>query len=274
MHVRKITSLTMLVSFLLLVLTSVVLYIVPHGRVAYWADWRLWGLSKTQWGDLHINLGFLFLLAGLLHLYYNWRPIVAYLRARRRSFGSGDAWAALLLCLAVGFGTYWRVPPLSSVLDLSERIKEAAAERYGEPPYGHAELSSIRVLSRQTGLDLERAMALLREGGVRVESEDQRLLDVARANGLSPKDVFAIMAPAKADQGAAGLPAAPPPGVGRKRLAEICDAYGLDLDSILAGLAAQGIRAEPDLSLKEIGAANDLDPHALYEILHALATDR
>jgi hypothetical protein len=25
--------------------------------VAYWADWRLWGLTKTDCGNIHINLG-------------------------------------------------------------------------------------------------------------------------------------------------------------------------------------------------------------------------
>ena len=51
MKMRKITSLTAALSFLLMVLTSIILYIVPQGRVAYWADWRLWGLSKTDWGN-------------------------------------------------------------------------------------------------------------------------------------------------------------------------------------------------------------------------------
>lgn len=47
---RKITSLTGLLSFLITLLTSVILYVVPEGRVAYWADWHLLGLTKTQWG--------------------------------------------------------------------------------------------------------------------------------------------------------------------------------------------------------------------------------
>ena len=54
MKIRKITSLTALVSFLLLILNSVILYIVPQGRVAYWSDWHLWGLNKTEWGNQHI----------------------------------------------------------------------------------------------------------------------------------------------------------------------------------------------------------------------------
>ena len=85
MKLRKITSLTMLVSFVFCILTSVVLYILPHGRVAYWADWSLWGLSKTEWDGLHINLGVLLLLAGLLHIYYNWKPITAYLKDKTRN---------------------------------------------------------------------------------------------------------------------------------------------------------------------------------------------
>jgi len=79
MKLRKITSLTMFLSFLLLIVTSIVLYVVPHGRIAYWSDWRFMGLTKTLWGDVHINLGVLFLVSGLLHLYYNWKPMVTYM---------------------------------------------------------------------------------------------------------------------------------------------------------------------------------------------------
>lgn len=67
MNLRRTASLTALVSFVLEIVTSVILYIVPHGRVAYWSDWRMWGLSRTQWADLHINLGVLFLIAVVIH---------------------------------------------------------------------------------------------------------------------------------------------------------------------------------------------------------------
>jgi ABC-type Fe3+-siderophore transport system permease subunit len=84
MSMRKITSLTATLSFVLTVTTSIILYIVPQGRVAYWSDWRMWGLTKTQWGDVHINVGLLFLLALFLHIYYNWKPLMAYLKDRSK----------------------------------------------------------------------------------------------------------------------------------------------------------------------------------------------
>ena len=68
MNMRKTTSLTALLSFILLMITIVVLYIVPQGRVAYWADWHLWEMGKEKWGNLHINFGLLFLLSVFLHV--------------------------------------------------------------------------------------------------------------------------------------------------------------------------------------------------------------
>ena len=63
MNIRRMTSLTAALSFIILFVTIVVLYIVPQGRVAYWADWRLWGMTKEQWGNIHLNIGLLFLLS-------------------------------------------------------------------------------------------------------------------------------------------------------------------------------------------------------------------
>jgi len=52
-----------------MLLTSIILFIVSQGRVAYWPGWRLWGLTKTDWGNIHINLGLLLLIALFLHIY-------------------------------------------------------------------------------------------------------------------------------------------------------------------------------------------------------------
>jgi len=63
MKIRRITSLTALLSFSFMILTAIILYIVPPGRVAYWSDWHPWGLSKTQWSNIHIILGLLLLIS-------------------------------------------------------------------------------------------------------------------------------------------------------------------------------------------------------------------
>lgn len=273
MHLRKIASLTALISFVLEMLTSVILYIVPQGRVAYWSDWRLWGLSKTQWGSLHVNLGLLFLIAICLHIYYNWNPIVAYLKnkgAELRVF-TKDFTVALLLTLVFSLGTYWELPPFSTIISIGEQIKEAAAKKYGEPPYGHAELSSLLTFSKKVELDLDASLTRLAAAKIRVTDPGQSIADIARMNNLNPKAVYqAMLPPEQAGQGKT-LPTSPPAGFGKKSLADICQAYNLDIKAVLQGFADRRITAREAMSIKEIAAENNTSPMDIFELLRQVA---
>ena len=277
MKLRTITSLTLLLSLGLVILTSLIMFIVPQGRVAYWSDWRLWGLSKTQWSELHLTFGLLMLLAALLHIYYNWKPILNYLKNKAKkvtgwntSFG-----IALLLCVCVAAGTYFQVPPLYSIIQLSESIKDSAAATYGEPPYGHAELSSLKMLAQKQDLDLEKSLALLRSSGLTVKSSKQTIVDIARQNKITPQQVYEVIKPARTT-GLSGskrtFPESPPPGFGSNTLSEICAAYDCDPDTIRQALAVHGIKAQPDQSLKTIAADHELRPMAVFEMIRAAVT--
>lgn len=267
MNIRKTTSLTALLSFLLMLLTSIILYIVPQGRVAYWADWRLWGLSKTQWTDIHINLGLVFLIALVLHIYYNWKPITAYLknRARRLTVFTPDFNVALLLVAAAVAGTYFHVPPFSTVLAVNESIKDRAARRYGEPPYGHAELSTLKTFSAKTQLDLKKGMALLKDAGISGVAPDKTVGAIAKENGMPPQAIYSIMKPAQRREDAGrGMPTSPAPGTGARPLADVAAEYQLNLKAVLRLLQDAGITAEAGWSLKEIASKNDMSPVDVY----------
>ncbi len=238
---------TMFISFILLVLTSVILYIVPQGRVAYWADWHLWGLSKTEWGNQHINLGFLFLFAGLLHIYYNWRPITAYMknRARELKVFTLSFNVAMLLTLVIGVGTYFEVPPMSSVIDLGDSFKDAAAIKYGEPPYGHAELSSLKLFSKKQDVDLDQAMDLLKTAGIQFSDSKETLAVIAAENKLSPQAIYQIIKPAvrkKAAGSTESFPDSPMSGFGNMTLAAVCSEYNLIFHDIRRGLQEKNVK--------------------------------
>ena len=273
MNLRKITSLTALLSFVCMVVTSLILYIVPQGRVAYWADWTLLGLDKTQWGDLHINMGLLFLLSIGLHIYYNWKVILAYLKdkARNVKIFTPDFNAAFVLTLVILAGTLLAVPPFNWPLLLNTHLKDAAAVKYGEPPYGHAELSPLDQLARKTGLVLPEAVAALKDAGIRFDSEQDTLQAIARQNQRSPQDIFGLMQGAAAAASAPGLPVDPPPGMGKKTLMAICQTYALPIDAITGVLEGRGLKVQPELTLKEIGVNNGISPMAVYDAIREAA---
>ncbi|MGD9365051.1 MAG: DUF4405 domain-containing protein [Desulfobacteraceae bacterium] len=269
---RKVTSLTALWSFGLLVLTSVILYIVPAGRVAYWADWHLWGLTKTQWGDLHINLGVLFLAAMGMHIYLNWSSIVAYMKTKAKSLRifTPDFNAAMVITMIVALGTYWELPPFSTVIAFSQSIKDSAAEKYGEPPYGHAELSSLKTLNARMGWDQEVSLERLARQGIRVDGPQQTLQAIAALNDMTPQQVYMAMQPEETPGRRAQLPDMPPAGIGRRSLADICQEYQLNIPELMRKLKDHQIAAAADQPLKEIAVEHQMAPQDLYDLVKRL----
>jgi hypothetical protein len=273
---RKITSLTALLSFLLLLLNSIVLYIAPHGRIAYWADWRFWGLSKTVWGNQHVIIGVLFLLAILLHTYYNWKPIVAYLKnkARQVRIFTREFNIALLLVVVCTIGAYAEIVPFTWVLTFSESIKEAAAREYGEPPYGRAELSSLKAFSAKMGMDSAAGLTRLREAGLQIGNDEETLLAIAKRNNTSPQQLYLLMKPEVTSGEVKVMPEAPAAGFGNRRLDEVCREYGLNPSAVLEKLAGERILATLEATIKQIAEQNKITPLDVFTALRKVVTEK
>ncbi|WP_319523948.1 DUF4405 domain-containing protein [uncultured Desulfosarcina sp.] len=280
MNIRKATSLTAALSFVLMLLTSIILFIVPHGRVAYWANWKLWGLTKTDWGDIHINLGFLFLISLLLHIYYNWKPLVAYLKnkAKQLTVFTPEFNVAALITIACIVGTYFSMPPFSWVIDLNGQVKDNGTAKYGEPPYGHAELSSLQIFAKKMNLDLDKSMQMLEAAGYPAANADMSLQAIADQYNRSPQQIYEIFKTAaivlpSPGKSASLLPEDPQPGTGNLTLDQFCTRHGLDLAKVIQGLAGRGIETSGELTLKEIASRSQTSPTDIYERIKAIVRE-
>jgi hypothetical protein len=272
---RKITSLTSLISFLMIIATFLVLYIVPQGRIANWADWRLMGLSKVQWTSIHINMGTLFLIAILFHIYFNWTPIVNYLKNRKKelTFMNKEFGISMIICVIFSLGTYLELPPFSSYLGVSESIKEQAAKEYGNPPYGHAELSSLKSFTKKVNIDLDKSMVLLNENGIRFENDKETLLSIAAKNNVSPQAIYNTILPAKVRSAKPGLPDDHPAGLGKLTLSDLCAKYNLNIQKVITGLKQTGLNVNKSIVLKDIAQTYNISPFEIYEKIQVIYKD-
>lgn len=267
---RKITSLTSFLTFIITLVTSVVLYIVPHGRVANWADWTFWGMSKDDWGATHTTVGTLFCLALLFHTWLNWKPIMSYMKNRARELVvmTTPMIISLALTIFVFVGTLMGLPPMQQLLDYSTEIKESAIETYGNPPYGHAEDSSLKKFCGYLGFDLAEAVAALEKAGYTLDKGEQSVIkDIADTRQASPQQVFDDIRSALGGDPFSSLPATPPEGLGKLKLTDLCVSFGLDLNEAMARLEAKSFAPAPDLSIKEIAAKAKMDPRDVYTAL-------
>lgn len=272
---RKITSLTLIIAGFIEIVTSVILYIVPAGRVAYWADYKFFGLSKTEWGNIHITVGTLLLVVAFFHIYFNWRPLMAYIKNRTKKITlfTKSFNIALLISIYVTIGTLYNLPPMNYVLELGEYFSDTANEKYGEPPYGHAELSSFKMFCSKTNLDFEKAVGLLNVAGIKSKGPEEPIGELAKNNGISPQQLYDVIKSASNIQvsGVAVFPENPSSGFGSKTIKDICQIYALPLDKVVSALQKTGFTLNKDDTVKEIGSNNGSNPMAIFEIIKDIA---
>ncbi len=192
---RAMTSVLLTGTSLVLLVSGLVLFVSPPGRVANWSDWRLAGLTKHDWSGLHVWFATVFLVVATFHLIFNIRPLLNDFRSRRtRRFGFRWEWAvALLLCALVYGGTRLGWAPFSTLLAFNERVKRSWEDSRARAPIPHAELLTLKELSEQAGVPYETASERLENRGAKSVRPDIVVADFASTNALTPQRVFELI---------------------------------------------------------------------------------
>jgi len=207
MKIRRVISLTVFLSFFFLALSGLMLFLSPQGRVAYWAGWSLFGLSKEEYSAVHTTFMILFLVTGIWHIVLNWKPIMGYMKDRSRKIRVLTPESSVAMALGAAFllGPLFRVPPFAQFLDAGEDIKGYWEAMQGSPPWGHAEETRLDAFCRRIVdfqrwegdgpiiVDCDEAEAALVAAGMEVEGQTQRILEIAQANRTTPQVIAEIV---------------------------------------------------------------------------------
>ena len=277
---RTFTSLCSLVGFILLCLTGIILYIEPHGRVAYWTKWSFLGLEKDQWGNTHVFSGLLFLVAGGFHLYYNWKLLLKYLSSKIETTlrYKRELVISSLIFFWIVVSGIWSLPPLAYVSDLGETIKSSwVISPELEPPFGHAELVSLKTFCKKQRIPLDQAMAELRKAGFKVNSPSETLAKIASSKGTSGMGVYTVIEKLeskpeamksgtvwthdKIEETFAGT------GVGRKTFGQIIEDLALDTETVRKRLKKINISVNDDDKIKDLADRHNTTPIKILTLI-------
>jgi hypothetical protein len=263
---RAFISVTTAAAFLAMVISGVVLFITPPGRIANWTGWTIWSVTKEEWGGLHIWFSVIFVTASFLHLYLNWRSFVSYFRGKmRRALALRVEWAvALLLCVGGGGATLGKVKPFSSFLAWQEGIKNSWETPAKRSPVPHAELLSLSALAKtMEGISADAMMKNLRAAGIEVASAEAVLGDLAKKAGRPAIQVFEIATGQSGGGGSGGGGG----GMGQMTLEQYCGQMNMKVEDAIQKLRARGFKAEGGMTMREIAVSGGVMPPALRGIL-------
>ena len=219
------------------------------------------GFTKEEWAGIHTIFVALFLISGILHLFYfNWRVFWSYIKLKTRKglhYKRELVWS-LLLFAVISISSVWKIPPIYSLVILGENIKAGYESPQNEPPIPHAEELSLREFAHQVlKIEPEAFFEELSKAGFAPDSLEQTIGDLANKYNISPRVIFGLFQAAKTDNSHTEQPS----GYGQKSLTQICDELGIDMKTAEERLQAAGItKVESQLTLKQIADEHKMKP--------------
>jgi magnesium-transporting ATPase (P-type) len=271
---KSFISFGMFFAFFMLVITGLVLYITPPGRVAKWVNWEFLGFSKTQWQEQHTMFSYTFLVLTVFHIFtMNWKVFWSYIKKRKsEGFHRKKEFAAgVVLFLVVFFGTLFYVPPFKNVIDLGEHFTDSWEKKSEKAPMAHTEELSINDLSQKlVKLSPSDITKKLESKGINVRDNDQTLKEIGEENNKSPMEIYNMISEKEEirKEGPGNIRGGG--GIGKKTLKEIADQIDVSVSVLTEKLKNAGIEAGPQDSLKDIANREGKMAHDLIEILNKI----
>ncbi|XPV68701.1 MAG: DUF4405 domain-containing protein [Halarcobacter sp.] len=265
MSIKKITSLTMLLTMVIMTYTGIMLFIAPPGRVANWADWQIIGLSKEQYAQVHSTFMVLFIVFTLLHIYYNFKPMLSYMKnqAKQLVVFTKDMIISFLLVGIFLMGTLYNFSPFSDFLRMGDTIKNSWEKEYGTAPYSHAELDSLDKFSKKLGFDMIKVNEVLNSNNIEF-LPSQSLIQISKNNKISPQFIYNILRK-NLDKENKLIPLT---GLGKKTVKEVAQTLNISFQEFKKQLNLLGIKnIEEDKKFKELLEEYDMSPMAVMQKL-------
>jgi len=124
----------MLYSFLIMVVSGVMLFISPFGRLSMMIKWEMLGLGKMEYQALHLIFMLIFTIAGLLHIFFNFKAIKNYLKNKSKKVVVFTSTNIIAILITAGFfyATVKHVEPLESFVKMNKSFNDYWIKDYKE----------------------------------------------------------------------------------------------------------------------------------------------
>ena len=163
-QLRGFTSILLSLSFIVVVATGLVLWL-SHSPQTF-------GIGKGVWKHTHIFTSLLMLIAGLIHLWLNWKVLWSYLWNKT----AGGLNQTRELALAVIVMAVVLVPGFFG--------------GHGMPPMDKI---SVKDIAARSGQSTENFVSNLEKEGIKVHNPADPLTEVAEHNKITVEKLFAVI---------------------------------------------------------------------------------
>lgn len=193
---QSFISIGLLLSFIIMLISGLVLYIAPEGSLSRWIGWDVLNLTKSQWEKQHTVFSFLFVIFSFLHiLLINWDLLISYFVPGKMAFKSyKELIIAFAIILLVFVGTLTNLNPFKFITSLGDEISDSYSEQVQMPKVADAEKLSLGEFADKVfDIDFEELKGILEKLNFDDIKEDAIVLDFCKWNDLTPEELYKII---------------------------------------------------------------------------------
>jgi len=268
---KSFVSFSLAWSFLIILISGIVLYIAPPGRVANWTDWTLVGFSKSGWQAIHTIFSYTFVILSVFHLFtLNWKIFWHYFTSKAVTGlnKQKELLVSIILIIFVFTGTYFNIQPFKAVIDFGEWTTESWETKDEQAPVPHAETLTIKELSaKYVQMSADSILLLVNQKGLKADSVGQTILEISKLNNLTPAQLYSIIIPNSSDGSIKTENKSQFQGFGRKTMTEVAKELGKDVNTLIDVLKKNDIEANPTDKLKDVADSADKTPLEILELI-------
>jgi len=190
---RIFVSTGLFISLFVVFLSGIILYLVPPARVSNWINWKLLGLNKSSWEELHTIFSFLFAILAFFHaLSINWRTFLAYLKQKTRRMKEFSY--AIALSVVVFVSTLYHLPPVVYLITFGEYLSDIWSTPQNKAPLYNAEKYSLEELVLLLpNLNIDTLQTRLKKNNIKFENTAQNLQEIAEQNQTSAHKLYLLL---------------------------------------------------------------------------------
>jgi len=251
---RAFASVLAGISFVLMGVTGLVLFIAPSCRIARDSSWVVWGHDKDQWIAIHVWLSIAFVIASFIHIYLNWAVLINYFKIKlHKGLAFRYEWiCALAICAIIFAGASYGVAPFSSLMVWKESFKH---NETGPAGYGQGFRGGRAATGRQFyGYTAPAAQS--QPGDACSSCNESTTCE--QGGAVQTREGIDTC-----EQNQVSLSGRGVGGMGRKTLRQFCSDEGIELSWAVSHLKDQGLTVRETMTMRQIADAAGVHPSAL-----------
>jgi uncharacterized protein DUF4405 len=193
---QSFISIGLLFSFIVMLLSGVILYVAPEGSLSRWIGWDVFSLTKKQWEHQHSIFSLVFILFSIFHIFkINWSLLLSYFALENKKLTNiKELLAALLISILVFIGTFYNLSPFENIINFGSNVSENQTVEVERPDIPDIDKLPLNVFSdRVFNISAAELEIILEKNNLKVVNSNIAVNEFCVKNNISPQELYLLI---------------------------------------------------------------------------------